>query len=78
MSDFWLMRCLHVVVAVDAALQYGVCTVTGMQDKALWKNSDEVIAARKDGFQKYLDVMAKHSAGNLEVRELLRDFLTSQ
>ena len=49
-----------------------------MQEKSLWKNSDEVIAARKDGFQKYLDVMAKHSAGNLEVRALLRDFLTSQ
>ena len=50
----------------------------GMQEKSLWKNSDEVIAARKDGFQKYLDVVAKHSAENLEVRELLRDFLTSQ
>ena len=75
MSDFWLMRCIHVV---HATLQCGVCTVMGVQEKSLWKNSDEVIAARKDGFQKYLDVMAKHSAGNLEVRALLRDFLTSQ
>jgi len=45
-------------------------------EKSLWKNSDEVVAARKSGFQAYLDAMAKHSVGNLQVRELLTGFLT--
>ena len=46
-------------------------------EKTLWKNSDEVTHARKDGFQKYLDSMAAHSGSNTDVRDLLRDFLMS-
>ena len=41
----------------------------------MWKNSDEIVAERKMGFQTYLDSMAKHSGSNTDVRDLLRVFL---
>ena len=44
-------------------------------EKTMWKNSDEIVAERKMGFQTYLDSMAKHSGSNTDVRDLLRVFL---